>query len=78
MGIRPNSAIDFSEKDGKLSLTKRKISKPRRDRFASFRGVATVKMSTDDIIVLPCKNFFSRKKFLTALVRLIGVQNLFC
>ena len=29
-------------------------------------------------IVLPCKTFFFRKEFLTVLIRLIGVQNLFC
>ena len=52
MSITPNSEIDFAEKDGKFFLTKRKSSKQKKNRFTSFRGIATVKMSTDEILAL--------------------------
>ena len=52
MGITPNCEIDFAEKDGKFFLTKKKINKQKKDRFARFKGIATIKMSTDEIMAL--------------------------
>ena len=54
LGIRPGSAVDFElTPAGEVVLRhdKRKIRQPMR-RFAQLRGVATVKMSTNQIMAL--------------------------
>ena len=54
LGIKPGSAVDFEltpAGDVLLRHGKRKAEGPSR-RFASVRGVATVKMSTDEILAL--------------------------
>ena len=55
LGITPNSEVDFLEKRGRVYLTKatHKIkSNPEKSKFRRFRGVATVKMSTEEIMAL--------------------------
>jgi AbrB family looped-hinge helix DNA binding protein len=68
LGIPPNSEVDFLEEDGRVYLTKKvtekvtekatekateKVTKTSREnRFRRFRGVATIKMSTDEIMSL--------------------------
>jgi len=54
LGIKPGSAVDFEltpSGDVLLRHGERRAKKPTR-RFSSLRGVATVKMSTDQILAL--------------------------
>ena len=54
LGIEPGSAVDFElTPAGEVMLRhgKHKVKRPTR-RFAQLRGVATVKMSTDQIMAL--------------------------
>jgi len=53
--ITPNSEIDFQEKGGRVYLVKtdhKTHSTMRRNKFRRFRGIATVKMSTEEIMAL--------------------------
>ena len=50
LGIQPHTEIDFiRQQDGTYKLVK--VGKAK-SRFASLCGVATVKMSTDEILAL--------------------------
>jgi AbrB family looped-hinge helix DNA binding protein len=50
--ITPSTEIDFLEEGGRVFIVKRKgVSGPAR-RFKSLRGIATVKMTTDEIMKL--------------------------
>ena len=52
LGITPYSEVDFIE-DGERVYIERKSGPPSsRGRFHRFRGVATVKMTTDEILAL--------------------------
>ena len=51
LGIAPETEVEFIEENGKFYITKadsRKMTK----KFAKLRGIATVKMSTDEIMDL--------------------------
>jgi antitoxin PrlF len=51
LGIMPESEVEFEEKNGHVYL--RKVHKSKKmKRFRNYRGVATVKMSTDEIMEL--------------------------
>ena len=51
LGIMPETDIDFKEDNGKFYIVK--ISKPKKTRqFSKFRGIATAKMTTDEILNL--------------------------
>jgi AbrB family looped-hinge helix DNA binding protein len=53
LGITPNSEVDFvRQEDGSYRLVKKTAPVGRPIRFARLRGVATVKMSTDEIMAL--------------------------
>jgi len=52
LGIAPSTEIDFAEEGERVYLTKKTTAIPRKNRFRRFRGIATVKMSTDEIISL--------------------------
>ena len=52
LGITPHSEVDFIEEDGRVYLKKKKVRTPSTNRFHRFRGVATVKMTTDEILSL--------------------------
>ena len=52
LGITPNTEIDFAEECGRVYLTQKTLTIPRKNRFRRFRGIATVKMSTDEIMSL--------------------------
>lgn len=56
MGITPSTEVDFVEERGRIVLVKRKEAKPATQRFAKLRGVATVKMTTDEIMALTRKD----------------------
>ena len=52
LGITPSTEIDFVEKGGRVYLVKKKGGKPATRNFKKLRGVATVKMTTDEIMAL--------------------------
>ena len=50
--ITSATEIDFVEEGGRVFLVKRKGTKAGTRKFAKLRGVATVKMTTDEIMAL--------------------------
>jgi AbrB family looped-hinge helix DNA binding protein len=54
LNIKPGSAVDFElAPDGRVVLVKAgRKSPPVRSRFERIRGLATVKMTTDEIMAL--------------------------
>ena len=52
LGIRPQSEVDFIEERGRVYLVKKVRRTPRPSHFRRFRGIATVKMTTDEIMAL--------------------------
>jgi AbrB family looped-hinge helix DNA binding protein len=52
LSIRPQSEVDFIEERGRVYLVKKVNKTPRQNRFRRFRGIATVKMTTDEIMAL--------------------------
>ena len=52
LGITPASEVDFVEEGDRIFLVKRKGEKAAIRKFAKLRGVATVKMTTDEIMAL--------------------------
>jgi AbrB family looped-hinge helix DNA binding protein len=52
LGITPATEVDFIEEEGRILLVKRKSEKAAKRKFAKLRGLATVKMTTDEIMAL--------------------------
>jgi len=52
LGITPSTEVDFVEKNEQVYLIKKPGNNAVTDRFRRFRGIATVKMSTDEIMSL--------------------------
>jgi AbrB family looped-hinge helix DNA binding protein len=53
MNIVPASEVDFViDEDGRVYLVKIKGKKSQSSQFAKLRGIATVKMSTEEIMAL--------------------------
>ena len=52
LGIVPATEVDFVEEDGRVYLVKKAGRATRKPVFSRLRGVATVKMSTDEIMAL--------------------------
>ena len=52
MGITPASEIEFIEENGRVYLLKKETVKGAENRFKKLRGIATIKMSTDEIMAL--------------------------
>jgi AbrB family looped-hinge helix DNA binding protein len=52
LGITPATEVDFIEERGRVFLVKRKGKKAATRKFAKLRGLATVKMTTDEIMAL--------------------------
>jgi len=52
LAITPHSEVEFLEEDGKIFLIKKADRLPQKNKFRRFRGTATVKMSTDEIMSL--------------------------
>ncbi len=51
LGIVPETDIDFKEENGRFYIVKN--SKPKSSsKFTKFRGIATAKMTTDEILSL--------------------------
>ena len=51
LGITTHSEIEFIEEDGKIYIVKAKARK-RNQKFRNYRGIANVKMTTDEIMKL--------------------------
>ena len=52
LGITPATEVDFVEEKGRVFLMKRKGKKAATRKFAKLLGIATVKMTTDEIMAL--------------------------
>jgi len=52
LGIVPSSEVDFVEENGKVYIVKKKGSGPKGSVFRELRGIASVKMSTEEIMSL--------------------------
>jgi len=52
MGITPATEVDFVEEEDRVYLVKLKGTKAATRKFAKLRGVASVKMTTDEIMAL--------------------------
>lgn len=52
LGITPATEVDFIEEKGRIFLVKRKGEKAAALKFAKLRGLATIKMTTDEIMAL--------------------------
>ena len=52
LGIVPSSEIDFVEEEGKVYIVKKRESSPGGSVFRKLRGIASVKMSTEEIMSL--------------------------
>ncbi len=52
MRITPSTEVDFIEEGDRVYLVKREGCKVSSGTFAKLRGVATVKMTTDEIMAL--------------------------
>ena len=51
LGIAPNTEVDFIEEDRRVYLVRKALAEPQT-RFRRFRGSATVKLSTEEIMSL--------------------------
>jgi AbrB family looped-hinge helix DNA binding protein len=52
LGITPAVEVDFIEEKGRVYLVKRKGQPKRTYKFSKLRGIANVKMTTDEIMAL--------------------------
>ena len=52
LGITPNTEVDFLQEGDRFFLVKRKETAPATRKFKKLRGIATVKMTTDEIMAL--------------------------
>ena len=52
LGITPATEIDFIEEKGRVYIVKRKGKNITTRNFRKLRGIATVKMTTDEIMAL--------------------------
>ncbi len=51
LGIIPETDVDFQEDNGRFYIVKTTQPKPT-NKFKKFRGIATAKMTTDEIMKL--------------------------
>ncbi|MGA3084382.1 MAG: AbrB/MazE/SpoVT family DNA-binding domain-containing protein [Thermodesulfobacteriota bacterium] len=52
LGISPSAEVDFIEEKGRVYLVKGKRENIKTGKFRRLRGIATVKMSTNEIMAL--------------------------
>lgn len=52
LGITPETEVDFVQEGDRVMLVKRKDAMPTSHKFKKLRGIATVKMTTDEIMAL--------------------------
>ena len=56
LGITPATEVDFIEEEDRILLVKRKGAGAATRKFSKLRGVATVKMTTEEIMALTRKD----------------------
>ena len=52
LGITSDTDVDFIQEGNKVYLIKKKILSSKKNKFRRFRGIATIKMTTDEIMSL--------------------------
>ena len=52
LGITPAAEVDFLEEKNRVYLVKREGQTKRSFKFGKLRGIANVKMTTDEIMAL--------------------------
>ncbi len=52
LGITPAVEVDFIEEKGRIYLVKKRGGNVKTRKFRNLRGIATVKMTTDEILAL--------------------------
>jgi len=52
LGITPAAEIDFIQEKDRVYLVKRKDRAKKTHKFSKLRGIANVKMTTDEIMAL--------------------------
>ena len=52
LGITPDTDVDFIQEGNRVYLIKKKILSSKKNKFRRFRGIATIKMTTDEIMSL--------------------------
>jgi AbrB family looped-hinge helix DNA binding protein len=52
LGITPSTEVDFIEEKGRVYLVKKKGANITNRKFRNLRGIATIKMTTDEIMAL--------------------------
>ncbi len=52
LGIRPHSEVNFLEENERVYLTRKNVKPPKENKYRRYRGIATVKMTTDEIMAL--------------------------
>ena len=52
LGIVPSTDIEFVEEKDRVYIVKKEGPRNRSDKFRKLRGVATVRMTTDEIMAL--------------------------
>ncbi len=55
LGIVPATNIEFVEEKGRVYIVKKETPGNRHSKFRKLRGVATVRMTTDEIMALTRK-----------------------
>ena len=55
LGITPATEVDFIEENDRVYLVKTKSANITSRRFRNLRGMATIKMTTDEIMALTRK-----------------------
>ena len=56
LGIVPATDIEFVEEKDRVYIVKKEEPGNRKDKFRKLRGVATVRMTTDEIMALTRKD----------------------
>ena len=56
LGIIPATDIEFVEENDRVYIVKKKGPGNRNNNFRKLRGVATVRMTTDEIMALTSKD----------------------
>jgi AbrB family looped-hinge helix DNA binding protein len=52
LGITPDTEVDFIQEGDRVVMIKRKEAAPEGLKFKKLRGIATIKMTTDEIMAL--------------------------
>ncbi len=52
LGISPAVEVDFVEENGRVYLVKKGDASSKTRKYRRLRGIATVKMTTDEIMAL--------------------------